>query len=97
MRAIAFVQRLVEQGRVDPGSYKDLRLHMVADEAGLAPLHPSSKLNTDAKISSRACSISGAWPLRTWLAEHRDDIGRRSTLDVAATFLAPRRAETSPK
>ncbi len=91
MRAIAFVQRLVEQGRVDPGSYKDLRLHMVADEAGLAPLPPSSKLNTDAKFLAGLFDL-GRVAAATWLAEHRDDIGRRSTLDVAATFLAPRRA-----
>ena len=90
MRAIAFVQRLVEQGRVDPGQYKDLRLHMVADEAGLAPLHPSSKLNTDAKFLESLFDL-GRVAAATWLAAHRDDIGRCSTLDVAATFLAPRR------
>ncbi|MDE1949027.1 MAG: patatin-like phospholipase family protein, partial [Burkholderiales bacterium] len=46
MRAIAFVQRLVGQGRLDAGEYKSLRLHMIADQKGLAPLDQSSKLNT---------------------------------------------------
>jgi NTE family protein len=47
MRAIGFVSRLIEEGRLDAGIYKNLRLHMVADDAGLAPLNASSKLNTE--------------------------------------------------
>lgn len=89
MRAIAFVQRLVEQGRVDPGEYKHLRLHMVADEEGLAPLHPSSKLNTDRRFLDALFELGRAAATR-WLAAHRKDLGLRSTLDVRKTFLAPR-------
>jgi NTE family protein len=90
MRAISFVQRLVHAGPPDPGEYKDLRLHMIADEDGLAPLHPSSKLNTDPKFLEGLFEL-GRSAATDWLAGHRADIGRRSTLDVAATFLAPRR------
>lgn len=89
MRAIAFVQRLVEQGRVDPGEYKHLRLHMVADEEGLAPLHPSSKLNTDRRFLDALFEL-GRTAATRWLAAHRTDLGVRSTLDVRKTFLAPR-------
>ncbi len=90
MRAIGFVQRLVQQGRLNEGEYKDLRLHMIADEEGLARLHPSSKLNTDRGFLEHLHGLGCAAADR-WLAEHRDDIGRRATLDPAATFLAPRR------
>ncbi|MFO1328399.1 MAG: patatin-like phospholipase family protein [Rubrivivax sp.] len=89
MRAIAFVQRLVHQGRLTSGEYKDLRLHMVADDAGLAPLHPSSKLNTEPAFLQRLHAL-GHDAAGRWLAAHRADIGRRSTLDPAATFLVPR-------
>lgn len=91
MRAVAFVQRLVEQGRLDPGEYKNLRLHMVADEEGLAPLHPSSKLNTDRRFLDSLFELGRAAAAR-WLKAHRADIGKRSTLDLRDTFLAPRRA-----
>ena len=91
MRAVAFVQRLVEQGRLDPGEYKNLRLHMVADEEGLAPLHPSSKLNTDRRFLDTLFELGRAAAAR-WLKAHRADIGKRSTLDLRSTFLAPRRA-----
>jgi NTE family protein len=89
MRAIAFVQRLVAEGRLDGTRYKNLRLHMIGDEKGLAPLHPSSKLNTDRRFLESLRDLGRAAATR-WLAAHRGDIGRRSTLDVAQTFLAPR-------
>jgi NTE family protein len=90
MRAIAFVQRLVEQGRVDPGEYKPLRLHMVADEEGLAPLHPSSKLNTDLRFLKELFELGRAAATR-WLHAHRADIGVRSSLDLRRTFLNERK------
>jgi NTE family protein len=89
MRAIAFVQKLVEQGRVDPGEYKHLRLHMVSDEEGLAPLHPSSKLNTDARFLKALFEL-GRGAAERWLEAHRADVGLRSTLDVQQAFLDAR-------
>jgi NTE family protein len=89
MRAIAFVQRLVALGRLDPGQYKGLRLHMVADDEGLAPLQGSSKLNTDLRFLEALHSLGRAAAER-WLLTHRADLGVRSSLDIAATFLAPR-------
>jgi NTE family protein len=89
MRAIHFVHRLLAEGRVDPGRYKSLRLHMVADDEGLAPLQPSSKLNTDLRFLERLHGLGVAAADR-WLQRHRHDVGRRSTLDIETTFLAPR-------
>ena len=64
---------------------------MIADEAGLAPLHPSSKLNTDRAFLQHLHDLGHAAADR-WLGAHRGDIGRRATLDPAQTFLAPRAA-----
>jgi NTE family protein len=88
MRAINFVQRLIEEGRVDTGEYKNLRLHMVADDAGLAPLHASSKLNTDREFLE-ALHALGRTAADRFLLEHRAQLGLRSTLDVRKTFLQP--------
>ena len=90
LRAIAFVARLINEGRLDEGSYKRLRLHMVADDAGLAPLTPSSKLNTERGFVE-ALHALGRQAAERWLAEHRSDLGRRSSLDLHSHFLAPRR------
>jgi NTE family protein len=88
LRAVAFVQRLVEEGRLDAGAYKALRLHMVADEEGLAPLHPSSKLNTDRRFLD-ALFVLGRAAAERWLKAHRADVGVQSSLDLHTTFLAP--------
>ena len=92
MRAIAFVSRLVRQGKLDPGRYKDLRLHMIADDEGLAPYNASIKFNTDRAFLDSLFEL-GRTAADRWLALHRDDIGVRSTLDIERQFLAkPRRA-----
>ncbi len=89
LRAIAFVQKLLDQGLLDAGSYKNLRLHMVADEAGLAPLNASSKLNT-ARAFLESLHALGVAAAERWLQQHRADLGRTSTLDLRSTFLMPR-------
>jgi NTE family protein len=91
MRAIAFVQRLVREGRLNEGEYKDLRLHMIADEQHLGLLHPSSKLNTEREFLE-ALSGLGRAAADAWLSRHRGDIGVRSTFDPAEVFLARRTA-----
>ena len=87
MRAIAFVQKLVEQGRLEPDEYKSLRLHMVSDEDGLAPLHASSKLNTSREFLEALHALGHAAAER-WLLLHRADVGKKSSLDVKAAFLS---------
>ena len=89
VRAIAFVQKLIDEGRIAPGEYKNLRLHMVADEEGLAPLNASSKSNTERGFLLALHALGHAAADR-WLLEHRRSVGRRSTLDLRSTFLTPR-------
>jgi NTE family protein len=91
MRAIGFVSRLVEQGQLSGDDYKNLRLHMVADDEGLAPLHASSKVNTDRSFLEALHRLGRAAAER-WLAAHRADVGVRSSLDLRGSFLAPRAA-----
>ncbi len=86
LRAIAFVHKLVVEGHLDPGRYKDLRLHMVADDDGMAALPPSSKMVTDRGFLLRLHG-QGREAASRWLHQHRRDLGRRSTLDVRAKFL----------
>ncbi len=89
MRAIGFVQRLVAQGSLQPGSYKNMRLHMVADERGLGDLHPASKMDTRREFLERLHDM-GRRATSRWLKLHRADLGQRSSMDPTVTFLAPR-------
>jgi len=85
MRAIAFVHRLVAEGRVDPGEYKDLRLHRVA-EPKLGALGAASKMRTDRAFLLELHALGHAAAAR-WLSENRGAIGRRGTLDPRASYL----------
>jgi len=90
MRAIAFVSRLVREGKLDPGKYKDLRLHMVSDDDALAPLGANTKFNTDRAFLDSLFEL-GRHAVDQWLAKHKRDIGVRGTVDVEAEFLKPKR------
>jgi NTE family protein len=89
MRAISFVQKLLGQRRLDPTHYKQLRLHRVADEEGLAPYDASSKLNTDPRLLRTLFDL-GHNAGQRWLAQHADAVGHHGTLDIDKTFLMPR-------
>lgn len=89
MRAIAFVKRLLAKQRIDRGRYKDLRLHMIADEEGLASLDAASKLNTQWPFVESLFRL-GQDAAQRWLKTHRAAVGVESTLDIEASFLAPR-------
>ncbi len=89
MRAIAFVKRLLAEQRVERGRYKDLRLHMIADEAELAQLDAASKLDTRWSFLESLFGM-GRRAAEQWLATHRASVGVESTLDIEASFLAPK-------
>jgi NTE family protein len=89
MRAITFVQKLIANRRIDSHHYKDLRMHRIADDAGLAPLDASSKYNTDRALLERLFAL-GREAARSWLKKDRPSVGVRSSFDIEAVFLAAR-------
>jgi NTE family protein len=89
MRAINFVQRLLEQEALkEPfaARYKNMRIHMIGDEEGMKALGVASKFNAERaflehlKAAGRACA-------ERWLAAVIGDLGVRSSVDVRGTFL----------
>jgi len=89
LRAITFVQKLLRDKKVDPRDYKQLRLHRVADEAGLEPFDASSKLNTDPRLLQALFALGRAAGQR-WLETCAKSVGVESSLDVSEVFLADR-------
>lgn len=90
MRAIAFVKRLLAEERLERGRYKDLRLHMIADEAELAQLSAQSKVEVDWGFLQRLCRLGRA-AAQSWLAKHRALVGVRSSVDIEQEFLRLKR------
>jgi NTE family protein len=86
MRAIAFVQKLHVEGRVDAAQYKNLRLHMIGDDTAMLRYPASSKLDTNRALLGELHRLGRAAATR-WLADDAAHLGRRSTLDLRRVFL----------
>jgi hypothetical protein len=85
-RAIDFVNRLLEENRLDPKRYKRNRLHRIDATEALARYTASSKLDTSWRFFEELHE-AGMAAASDWLAEHYADIGVRSTLDLRAEFM----------
>lgn len=77
-RAIDFVRRLLKEGRLDPGRYKDMRFHRVDGGALLASFGSTSKSRADGPFLRKLFEL-GRVAGKEWLGDHIDHIGVRST------------------
>jgi NTE family protein len=86
-RAIEFVARLIDQGRlqrgVGPGHYRRINAHRIVLGDGHKVYSADTKLSTDYDFF-RMLHASGRRAARRFLDEHFDDIGVRSTFDLRA-------------
>ncbi|HKD29504.1 MAG TPA: patatin-like phospholipase family protein, partial [Xanthobacteraceae bacterium] len=90
-RAIEFVARLIDQGRLPrglgPGQYRRVNAHSIALSDGQKAYSADTKLSTDYDFF-RMLRASGRGAARRFLNEHFDDIGVRSTFDLRAEAQA---------
>jgi NTE family protein len=82
LRAIEFVQRLLDEGRIEEGHYHRLRLHRIDADKALAKVEPSTKAVADPEFILWLFK-RGKKAAEAWLDAHFEDIGARSTLDIA--------------
>lgn len=87
MRAIAFVKRLLQEEKLDPGRYKNLHMHMIADDEGMADFNASSKFNTDWAFLQTLHKL-GHHAATAWLKVHRGDVGHQSSFKIEDVFLS---------
>ena len=86
MRAIEFVGRLLDEEQLSEQKYKRLLMHVIDSHDALAPLNASSKFNAEWAFLLHLHDI-GRKAAQGWLAEHVDDLGQRSTVDIKEMFL----------
>lgn len=89
MRAIAFVKRLLDDGALkEPyaSHYKNVRMHMIGNEAELSELGTTSKLNVEHNFLAHLKEL-GRNCASQWLAQNYDDLGKQSSIDIRSTFL----------
>jgi len=85
LRAIDFVTRLMDEGRLDGTGYRRVFVHLVEDEMSLSALGASSKLNTEHEFLEMLF-VKGRQATEHWIAAHFDDVGERSTIDIRQLF-----------
>jgi NTE family protein len=86
-RAIDFVGRLIDQGRLPrgtgPGQYRRINVHRIVLDRFGTHFDAFSKLSTDYDFFDML-HVSGVRAARRFLDEHFDDIGKKSTVDLRA-------------
>lgn len=85
LRAIDFVDRLIRQDKLSRDEYRQVRVHIIENEAEMKPLGVSSKMNVEWAFLTRLRDL-GYSTASQWLTRHYDDIGQRSTVDLRAMF-----------
>ncbi|MGB0683459.1 MAG: patatin-like phospholipase family protein [Magnetovibrionaceae bacterium] len=85
LRAIDFVSRLLEAGKLDPAEYRSMKVHMIHAGEGMRHLDASSKLNAEWSFLEHLFEI-GRETTDAWLAENFDALGKRSSLDLRQMF-----------
>jgi NTE family protein len=85
LRAIDFVRRLIEQGRLTGAPYKSIRVHVIEAQDELNRFGAASKMKADYDffLQLREIGIAAA---RRFVQAHFDGIGVRSTLDLRETL-----------
>ena len=91
LRAIEFVSRLIDEGRVPHGTgsgeYRRIKLHRISLDDAFRKLSADSKLSSDYDFFVMLRN-GGRRAARNFLDAHFDDIGVKSTVDLSAETLA---------
>jgi NTE family protein len=85
LRAISFVQRLLEDGTLKRGSMSRVLIHMIADDPLMNDLSAATKIMPIPAILARL-KDAGRAAAGQFLAQHKGDLGQRSTVDLPAMF-----------
>jgi NTE family protein len=86
MRAIAFVQKLMRENRLDPKRYKEMLVHDIRDDEGMSSFDSDSKSSTDWSLIERMRDLGHAAASR-WLEGPAEFVGKRTTTDMQDLYL----------
>jgi NTE family protein len=84
MRAIAFVTKLIDDGKMEGG--KRMYMHLIEAEDVIRPLSGTSAANGTWKFVSHLFEI-GRERADKWLAAHYGQLGKETTVDVQEKYL----------
>ncbi|MGG7565906.1 patatin-like phospholipase family protein [Rhodovulum sp. DZ06] len=85
LRAINMVRRLIREGKLHEGEWKDVLIHSVADDETMRRLGASTKVNPDPFLLEKLRE-AGAAAMDRFLSAHWDDLGTRATVDLEKMY-----------
>ena len=85
LRAIDFVRRLLDEGKLAPDDYRRLHVHVIEAQDQIMPLGASSKLNAEWAFLRHLFEI-GREAASVWIETCYEHLGKRSTIDTRAMF-----------
>ena len=85
LRAVEFVTRLIDTGKLDSDEYTRVYLHLIEGGEAMTPLSSSSKLNAEWAFLTHLRDI-GREAADAWLKENFDRVGKESTADLHTLF-----------
>lgn len=83
LRAIAFVQRLIAEGKIDKREMMDVHVHAIRDDETMARLNVATKTNPEREIFDHLRQ-AGRASADEFLRTHWSAIGERSSVDLQA-------------
>lgn len=86
MRAIAFVEKLIHDGKIKAGDMKEMHIHSIRSDEVMSHHSASSKLNTDWKFLTHLRD-EGREIAAQWLDANYSKIGKESSVDIRKEFL----------
>ncbi len=86
MRAVAFVSKLIADGKVKKGDMKNMHIHSIRSDDEMTKHSAASKLNTDWDFLLQLRD-EGRAVTQQWLKENYAHIGKRSSVDLHQEFL----------
>ena len=88
LRAIEFVGRLIDQGKlprgIGPGKYRRINMHRIALDGLRQAARHRRPASTPTTISSKCCATTASARRGASSTQHFDDIGVRGTVDLQA-------------
>jgi NTE family protein len=85
LRAIAFVKRLIAEGRMERGAMKDVLVHLIADDVLMTSLSLRTKV-TPTPLLIDTLHAAGRKAADRFLTRSAADLGVRSSCDIVAMF-----------
>ena len=86
MRAVAFTTKLIDENELDEKKHSRMFMHWIGDDQSMARLGAATQFHPDWDL---LCHLrkQGRETARAWLKQNVDQIGCRSTIDLAEMFL----------